>query len=58
MEETESLLKKEISKSHKVHEFTNNLINDHLEANYDLQDDNDKLGQSLINLRDNLKNNK
>ncbi len=58
IDETESLLKKEVRKSHKVLDFTNNLINDHLEATYDLQDDSDKLGQSLINLRNNLKNNK
>jgi len=58
IDETESLLKKEIRKSHKVLEFTHNLMNDHLEATYDLQDENDKLGQSLINLRNNLKNNK
>jgi PAS domain S-box-containing protein len=58
IDENESLLKKEIRKSHKVLEFTNNLINDHLDTVYDLQDDNDKLGKSLIDLRDNLKTNK
>lgn len=57
-EETELLLKKEVRKSHKVLEFTNNLINDHLDTSYELLDENDKLGKSLINLRDNLKNNK
>jgi PAS domain S-box-containing protein len=56
--ETELLLKKEVRKSHKVLEFTNNLINDHLDAAYEFVDENDKLGKSLINLRDNLKNNK
>jgi PAS domain S-box-containing protein len=57
-EETDVLLKKEIRKSHKVLEFTHSLINDHLDAQYDFLDENDKLGQSLINLRDNLKKNK
>jgi PAS domain S-box-containing protein len=56
--ETQTLLKKEIGKSNKVLDFTNNLINDHLDATYQLLDEQDKLGKSLINLRDNLKNNK
>jgi PAS domain S-box len=58
IEETELLLKKEIRKSHKVLEFTNNLINDHLDTQYEFLDESDKLGKSLIELRDNLKNNK
>ena len=58
IEETELLLRKEVRKSHKVLEFTNNLINDQLEASYEFVDESDKLGKSLINLRDNLKNNK
>jgi len=57
-EETDILLKKEVHKSHKVLEFTNNLINDHLDTSYEFLEENDKLGKSLINLRDNLKNNK
>lgn len=57
-EETELLLKKEVRKSHKVLEFTNCLINGQLDATYEFVDENDKLGKSLINLRDNLKTNK
>lgn len=58
IEETELLLKKEVRKSHKVLEFTNNLINDRLDAQYEFVDENDKLGKSLIELRDKLNNNK
>ncbi|HEY4787630.1 MAG TPA: PAS domain S-box protein [Bacteroidales bacterium] len=58
IEDTELLLKKEVRKSHKVLEFTNNLINDKLDAAYEFSDESDKLGKSLIDLRDNLKNNK
>ena len=39
-------------------DFTNNLINNKLDTIYNIQDEKDKLGISLINLRDNLKNNK
>lgn len=48
----------EIKKSNKVLLFTKSLINDQLDATYDLQEENDKLGESLINLRDSLKKNK
>lgn len=58
LENTYNLLNKETEQSQKIWAFTNNLINDHLEADYELQSENDKLGKSLINLRDNLKNNK
>jgi PAS domain S-box-containing protein len=53
-----SKLEKEQQQSDKVLNFTKNLINDHLEAEYILRNEKDSLGQSLINLRDNLKNNK
>ncbi len=58
MEETQINLQNELQKSQKVLDFTNKLINDHLDAVYDIQDDEDKLGKSLINLRDNLNTNK
>lgn len=51
-------LNEEIQTSNKVLEFTNYLINDQLDANYEITEENDKLGQSLINLRDSLKKNK
>jgi PAS domain S-box-containing protein len=50
-------LEAEKTKSNKVLEFTRNLINGHFEAKYEIHDDKDLLGQSLINLRNNLKNN-
>lgn len=50
-------LENEKSKTKKVLEFTNNLTNGHLEANYELQNEKDALGKSLIDLRDNLKKN-
>jgi PAS domain S-box-containing protein len=56
--ELESQLDKEKHQSQKVLEFTHNLINDHLDAEYKLINDKDLLGKSLINLRDNLKTNK
>jgi PAS domain S-box-containing protein len=56
--ETKRELEKEKQKTKKVLEFTHELINDQLEATYELKDDKDILGQSLINLRDKLKNNK
>jgi PAS domain S-box-containing protein len=58
IEETCQQLDKELKKSQKVLDFTNKLINDHLDAVYDIQDEEDKLGKSLINLRDNLNTNK
>jgi PAS domain S-box-containing protein len=51
-------LEKEKQQSQKVLEFTHNLINGHLDAEYKLQNEKDLLGKSLINLRNNLKNNK
>lgn len=57
-EKMEKKLDTELNKSYQVLEFTNSLINDQLESTYTLQDDNDKLGRSLIDLRDNLKKNK
>ncbi len=53
-----SNLTHEIQKSNKVLEFTNNLINDQLDADFEIQEEKDKLGQSLVNLRDSLKKNK
>lgn len=50
-------LENEKSKTKKVLEFTNNLTNGHLEATYELQNEKDALGKSLIDLRDNLKKN-
>ena len=58
IEDTRFFLQKELQKSQKVLDFTNKLINDHLDAVYEIQDDEDKLGKSLINLRDNLNTNK
>lgn len=57
-EKLEKKLGNELNKSFQVLDFTNNLINDQLDANYNLQDDHDKLGKSLIDLRNNLKKNK
>ena len=55
--ELEEKLAKEKQQSQRILEFTDKLINDHLEADYNLQNENDLLGKSLINLRDNLKKN-
>jgi PAS domain S-box-containing protein len=50
-------LESEKSKTKKVLDFTHDLINGHLESPYELQNEKDALGKSLINLRDNLKKN-
>jgi PAS domain S-box-containing protein len=51
-------LSAELGKSEKVLKFINSLIQDEEETSYAISDDNDKLGQTLIELRDNLKKNK
>ena len=51
-------LQRETDKSKKVLDFINNLIQDNFETNYELTGDNDKLGKTLIDLRDNLKKSK
>jgi PAS domain S-box-containing protein len=51
-------LNKETEKSKKVLNFVNNLIQDNFNTEYEITEGSDKLGQTLINLRDNLKNSK
>jgi len=47
-------LHSETEKTHKIQQFINNLIQDNFDASYEYSED-DKLGQTLIRLRDNLK---
>jgi PAS domain S-box-containing protein len=51
-------LQRETDKSKKVLGFVNNLIQDNFETTYELTEENDKLGKTLIDLRDNLKKSK
>jgi PAS domain S-box-containing protein len=51
-------LHRETEKSAKVLGFVNNLIKDNFDTTYEFIEENDKLGMSLISLRDKLKNNK
>ena len=51
-------LKKETNKSNKVLSFVNNLIRDNFETTYEFTEENDKLGKTLIDLRDNIKKSK
>lgn len=51
-------LQRETEKSKKVLDFVNNLIQDNFDTTYDITGDSDKLGKTLIELRDNLKNSK
>jgi PAS domain S-box-containing protein len=51
-------LQRETTKSKKVLTFVNNLIQDNFETSYAFTEENDKLGKTLINLRDNLKKSK
>jgi PAS domain S-box-containing protein len=50
-------LESETEKTHKILEFINNLIKDNFDAKYDYSED-DQLGKTLIDLRDNLKKSK
>ncbi len=51
-------LENEQKNTNKVFEFVNELIKDNTDANFDIKDINDKLGQSLVTLKDNLNNQK
>ena len=51
-------LYRETEKSKKVLDFVNNLILDNFETTYEFTEENDKLGSTLIDLRDNLRNSK
>lgn len=51
-------LETEKEKSHNVHEFINRLINDDMQTDVSELISSDKIGKSLINLRENLSNNK
>jgi PAS domain S-box-containing protein len=51
-------LKNETEKSKKVLQFVNNLIQDNFDTVYELHNENDKLGETLIELRDSLKKSK
>jgi PAS domain S-box-containing protein len=51
-------LTRETEKSKQVLGFVNNLIQDNFETSYEYSDQNDKLGQTLVELRDNLKKSK
>ncbi len=51
-------LRRETNKSEKVLDFVNNLISDNFETSYSFSEDNDKLGETLIELRDKLKHSK
>jgi PAS domain S-box-containing protein len=58
IEKVESLLNREIQTSQRVLDFTNSLISGQLDTKYELKGANDKLGKSLVDLSNNLKNNK
>ncbi|MCG8411950.1 MAG: PAS domain-containing protein [Bacteroidales bacterium] len=51
-------LKFEFDKNHKVFKFIESIKMGKIDAKYNLQDSNDVLGQSILDLRDNLKKNK
>jgi PAS domain S-box-containing protein len=51
-------LQRETDKSKKVLTFVNNLIQDNFETTYEFTQEKDKLGKTLIDLRDNLKKSK
>ncbi|NJK97736.1 MAG: GAF domain-containing protein [Bacteroidales bacterium] len=55
--ETQSKLENELLKSKKTLDFTQHLIQDKLDAQFEVTED-DSIGNSLINLRDNLLKNK
>lgn len=54
----EYALNSEVEKSKKVLDFINNLIKDNFDTQYEFVGENDKLGETLIELRDNLKHSK
>jgi PAS domain S-box-containing protein len=54
---TSRSIEEELEKSRKVFEFTEKLGTGDTNAEYELQNENDEVGKSLINLRDNLKKN-
>lgn len=54
----EVIIGKEIEKTHRILDFTNKLIAGDENAEFEVSDTNDRLGNSLINLRDFLKENK
>jgi len=58
IENTSKSIETELEKSRKVFEFTEKLGQGNIDAVYELQDDDDVVGKSLITLRDNLKKNK
>lgn len=49
---------KEQKKTKRIQKFTEKLINNQTDAEYEIEDDNDNLGRSLLNLRDYLNQNK
>ena len=51
-------LNRETNKSKKVLSFVNNLIQDNFDTNYEFTEKTDSLGNTLIDLRDNLKSSK
>jgi PAS domain S-box-containing protein len=51
-------LSRETEKSRLVLDFVNNLIQDNFDTTYDYKDNNDTLGKTLVELRDNLKKSK
>jgi len=57
-EQSKKSLKSELQKSKKILNFVQKLINNEIDAEYELQGNNDELGKSIVNLRDNLKKNK
>ncbi len=57
LSETRTMLNNELSKSQKTLDFTQQLIQDQLSAEFEVGED-DQIGKALINLRDNLLKNK
>ena len=56
-EEVQNKIQEEEQYNQKVSDFVEQLRNGNVEASYEIQDESDSLGQSLINLRDQLKKN-
>jgi len=54
----ENELLKEETKTNKILDFTKKITHDDFTANYEINDENDILGKSLIELRNNIKKNK
>jgi PAS domain S-box-containing protein len=58
VDQRQSIVDQEYAKSHKITDYLFTLIREDFDTEYQIEGENDKLGKTLIELRDTLKNNK